>query len=33
MQAFSNRINVPFFRKTYQICHCEEGARARRGNL
>ena len=24
---------VPFSRKTYQICHCEEGACARRGNL
>ena len=24
---------VPFSRKTYQICHCEEGASARRGNL
>ena len=25
--------NVPFFSKTCQICHCEEGACARRGNL
>ena len=24
---------VPFSRKTHQICHCEEGACARRGNL
>ena len=24
---------VPISRKTYQICHCEEGVRARRGNL
>ena len=24
---------VPFSRKTDQICHCEEGACARRGNL
>ena len=24
---------VPFSRKTYQSCHCEEGACARRGNL
>ena len=25
--------NVPFLSKTCQICHCEEGACARRGNL
>ena len=24
---------VPFSRKTHQVCHCEEGACARRGNL
>ena len=24
---------VPFSRKTHPICHCEEGACARRGNL
>ena len=24
---------APFFRKTHRICHCEEGACARRGNL
>jgi len=24
---------APFSRKTHQICHCEEGACARRGNL
>ena len=24
---------VSFLNKTYQICHCEEGACARRGNL
>ena len=26
IQSFSIRINVLFSRKTYQICHCEEGA-------
>ena len=31
-QTFIPEI-VPFSRKTYQSCHCEEGAYARRGNL
>ena len=31
-QTFIPEI-VPFSRKTHQICHCEEGACARRGNL
>ena len=31
-QTFIPKI-VPFFRKTHQICHCEEGACAQRGNL
>ena len=26
MQPFSVRINVSFFRITYELCHCEEGA-------
>ena len=32
LQTFIPEI-VPFSRKTHQICHCEEGACARRGNL